>query len=178
MRLNPRHLLSFLSCAALAAIAIPALAQSSATAAPSCPVEITSATYMRHAKPLPVPDPNATTRQKAYGTLDFHYRNATDKPVRAFHVSAMFTPQPGFHPPLWDRRAAQPQHYTQSDPLAAHDASSAHYEVQQNASGLSWLRLDKVEYQDGSTWNLTPGDRTDQCTYHPPAKPRLAEAGK
>jgi hypothetical protein len=169
-----KHVFPWLLGALLAASALDALAQSTAPT-PACPVEITSATYTRHAKPLPVPDPNATTSEKAYGTLEFHYRNATDKPVRAFHVAAMFTPAPGVHPPLLDRRARQPQHYTQSDPLAVHDASSAKYEVEQNAGGLAWLRLDKVEYQDGSLWNLAPGDRTDQCTYRPPAKVMQAE---
>jgi hypothetical protein len=52
-------------------------------AAPSagCPVEFTSAAYHRHATPQPMPDPNATTQDKAYGTLEFAYRNAAGKPV-------------------------------------------------------------------------------------------------
>jgi hypothetical protein len=70
-------LATVLSMLPLAAQSQPDQSQSD-QAAPSagCPVEFTSAAYHRHATPQPMPDPNATTQDKAYGTLEFAYRNA------------------------------------------------------------------------------------------------------
>ncbi len=83
---------------------IPARAQSSAPpdAAPAtaCPVIITDAHFTRFAKPQPVPAPNATTEDKAYGSLHVEYRNASGKPVRSFDFSVKLAPEKSFRPPL------------------------------------------------------------------------------
>jgi hypothetical protein len=167
-----KQILQALAVAALAVSPTGLFAQSDAKPT-SCPVEITGADYMRHPTPLPVPDPNATTRERAYGTLDFRYRNTTDKPVRAFHVSARFATREAVRPPLLKTPTDDlVQHYTQGDPLDANSNGSASEEVRVDATTLQWLRLDSVEYQDGSQW--TPPQGSDACTYRPPAKPRLA----
>jgi hypothetical protein len=135
---------------------------------PSCPVVVTSATFTRHA-PLPVPDPNATTADKSYGTLEFHYRNQSGEPIRSFTVSARFLPPSAVQPPLL-KTPENVERYLQGSPLAADDSSSAHYEVQSQVKSLLWLRLDKVVYQDGSSWTPPPSAPPGQCTYRPEAK--------
>jgi hypothetical protein len=143
-------------------------AQTSSTPSASCPVQITSANFASHA-PLPVPDPNATTADKSYGTLEFHYRNQSGKAIRSFSVSARFVPRSGVQPPLL-KRPENVEHYLQGAPLAANDSSSARYEVQTAVRSLLWLRLDKVVYQDGSSWELPSTPADGQCTYRPEAK--------
>jgi hypothetical protein len=145
-----------------------ASAQTSTPPSEPCPVVVTSATFTRHA-PLPVPDPNATTADKSYGTLEFHYRNESGKPVRSFSVSARFSPHSSVQPPLL-RTPENVERYLQGAPLAVNDSSSAHYEVQSQVKSLLWLRLDKVVYQDGSSWSLPSSSPPGQCTYRPPAK--------
>lgn len=140
---------------------IPARAQSSAPpdAAPAtaCPVIITDAHFTRFAKPQPVPAPNATTEDKAYGSLHVEYRNASGKPVRSFDFSVKLAPEKSFRPPLL-RIPDDLSHFSQAAPLAATDASHADYSVQVNARDLIFLRLDKVTFADGSTWtSATPG---------------------
>jgi hypothetical protein len=172
------RLISLGAVLAVASLPVFSLAQSqppsqgqSPAASPmaACPVQISSASFARHATPLPVPDPNATTADKAYGTLEFRYRNGSGKPVRSFSVSARFSPPSGVQPPLL-KTPEDVQHYLQGDPLAPNDASSARYEVRLNVNALLWLRLDKVVYQDGSSWAPSPSAPPDQCTYRPEAK--------
>jgi hypothetical protein len=166
----PARLFSFLGLLALFALALapPAAVAQANPPQQACPVNITSATFTRHA-PLPVPDPNATTADKSFGTLEFHYRNASGKPVRSFDVSARFSPRSGVQPPLL-KTPENVEHYTQGAPLAVDDASNAHYEVQKNVRALLWLQLDKVEFQDGSSWTLPSPAVPGQCTYQPDAK--------
>lgn len=151
----------------VAGASILAAAQTTPSSDP-CPVVVTAATFTRH-EPLPVPDPNATTADKSYGTLEFHYRNQSGKPIRSFSVSARFSPRSAVQPPLL-KTPENVEHYLQGLPLAANDSSSAHYEVQSQAKSLLWLRLDKVVYQDGSSWSLPSSAPPGQCTYRPEAK--------
>jgi hypothetical protein len=147
-------------------------------AAPSagCPVEFTSAAYHRHATPQPMPDPNATTQDKAYGTLEFAYRNAAGKPVSSFHVAAEFASPAAVKPPLLKNDPRSTMHFIQGDPLPIGDASHASYEISRDVTGLTWLRLDSVEFQDGSTWDRSKGAAEGQCTFYP--KAALVPAGR
>lgn len=147
---------------------ILAAAQAAQPSNDSCPIAVTTATFTHH-EPLPVPDPNATTADKSFGTLEFHYRNLSGKDIRSFSVSARFVPRSGVQPPLL-KTPESVEHYLQGAPLAANDASSAHYEVQSQVKSLLWLRLDKVVYQDGSSWSAPSSAIPGQCTYRPEAK--------
>ena len=146
----------------------PARAQSAAPApAPAaCPISITQARFTRFEKPQPVPSPDATTHDKAYGSLHVEYRNSTDKPIRSFEFSVKLAPEKSFRPPLL-RIPDDLSHFTQGAPLAANDASHADYSIQANARDLIFLRLDKVTFADDSTWTpASPG----VCIYRPKAE--------
>jgi hypothetical protein len=155
-------------CTVFITASLTAIAQAAQPSPDTCPVVVTSATFTRH-EPLPVPDPNATTADKSYGTLEFRYHNQSGKAVRSFSVSARFSPHSGVQPPLL-KTPENVEHYLQGAPLAANDSSSAHYEVQSQVRSLLWLRLDKVVYQDGSSWSLPSSAQPGQCTYRPEAK--------
>jgi hypothetical protein len=171
---------AFLLLAATAALPLiaanPQAPGGTPTPAESCPVTFSSADYQAHPEPLPVPDPNATTREKSYGTLEFQYQNAGGKAVRAFHVTAQFAPPAGVRPPLLKSDTAIIEHFIQSDPLAAGDASHASYEIAHDVSRLLWLRLDQVQFQDGSLWQRAKTAPEGQCTFYP--KAALVPAGR
>lgn len=133
---------------------------------PTCPVAVTSANFKRFATPQPVPAPDASTRDKSYGSLHLEYRNASGKPVRSFDFSAKLAPEKSFRPPLL-RIPEDLSHFTQAAPLGADDTSHADYPVQVDARDLIWLRLDRVTFADGTSW--TPAS-AGLCTYRPAAK--------
>jgi hypothetical protein len=143
---------------------------------PGCPVEFTSAAYHRHATPQPMPDPNATTQDKAYGTLEFAYRNAAGKSVSSFHVAAEFASPAAVKPPLLKNDPQSTMYFVQGDPLATGDASHASYEISRDVTRLTWLRLDSVQFQDGSMWDRAKGAPEGQCTFYP--KAALIPAGQ
>ena len=158
---------------------LPFAAQSQADQAatsPGCPVEFTSAAYHRHATPQPMPDPNATTQDRAYGTLEFAYRNASGGAIRGFHVAAEFASPAAVKPPLLKNDPQNTMRFIQGDPLAVGDASHASYEISRDVTGLNWLRLDRVEFQDGSVWDRAKGVPEGQCTLYP--KAALVPAGR
>lgn len=166
---------ALLLVAALAVPSSPLLAQSTRFSS-ECPVDITSVTFTRYEQPRPLADPNATTKDKSYGALRFDYRNATDKPIRGFHVTATYSFASGPRPPLWQQPPTNIERYTQADPLAAHDRSNARYEVRLDAGGVVSLRLETVQFQDGTKWKLDANSIPGQCTYVMPAK--AVPAGK
>jgi hypothetical protein len=159
----------FLLAAAILLLPFSAGAQADQqTPTQSCPVQFTGVDYHGH-PPQPLSDPNATTKEKSYGTFAFRYQNTTDKAVRAFHVTVHFAPPAGVRPPLLKTTSENTMHFTQSDPLAANDSSRASYEIRHAVGRFLWLRLDTVEFQDGSLWQLPENSAEGQCTFYPKA---------
>jgi hypothetical protein len=164
----PRALavLALIATSALTPARAQSAAPSPAPATTACPISVTEARFTRFATPQPVPSPDATTHDKAYGSLHVEYRNSTDKPVRSFEFSVKLAPEKSFRPPLL-RIPDDLTHFTQGAPLAANDASHADYSVQTNVRDLVFLRLDKVTFADDSTWtSASPG----VCIYRPKAE--------
>jgi hypothetical protein len=137
-----------------------------------CPVRITQAVYARHLAPLPLPDPNATTREKSYGTLTISFRNGSGKAVRSFHLEAEFAPDSRVRPPVLRSPDPYLEQFEHAEELEAGANSDANFEVAADAERLIFVSVTGVKFEDGTEWTGPAGvaGEAGVCTYRPVAR--------